>query len=244
MDDGRTQVLWTGGWDSTFRVLQLLLVEKRPVEPIYMFDSGRRSSQRELQTMEHLRDQLRQRMDDPSLLAPLRIFLSSDYPPSDDLIARYRSLHERAPFGPQYPRLAGIAEAHGWRNVELCMERTPGTPSLWNQLLFDRPGVLNSSWEAELFQYWSFPVIDITKERMRDIAEQHGFLDLLLQRWFCFDPLMGKPCGRCYPCRHTVPEGVDYANRNLARARFLARRVTRAARGLPAERNRLLPQPA
>ena len=69
---------------------------------------------------------------------------------------------------------------------------------------------------------------------MRDIAEQHGFLDLLLQRWFCFDPLRGKPCGRCHPCRTAPREGVVFAPPGLARARYLARRTAHAVTRRPA----------
>jgi hypothetical protein len=221
------QVLWTGGWDSSFRVMQLLLLEKRPVQPIYVFDSGRRSSQRELQTIGRMREQLRPRMEDPGLLAPLRMFLDSDYPPSPAQREIHRSIRARTPIGSQYLMLAAVAEAQGWRGVEICMERVPGGPSWWNQMIFDRPGVLNDSREAELFRYWSFPLIDVSKTDMRDVAQQHGFLDLLLQRWFCFDPLNGKPCGRCHPCRHVHLEGVDFASPQLARARSLARRATR-----------------
>jgi hypothetical protein len=221
------QVLWTGGWDSTFRVMQLLLIEKRAVQPIYVFDSHRRSSQRELQTIGRMREQLRPRMEDPDLLAPLQMFLDSDYPPSAAQSEIHRSIRARTPIGSQYLMLAGVAEARGWLGVEICMERVPGGPSGWNQLIFERPGVLNGSREAELFTYWSFPVINMSKEDMRDVAKQHGFLDLLLQRWFCFDPLNGKPCGRCHPCRHVHPEGVDFANPQLARARSLARRASR-----------------
>ena len=34
-----TPLLWTGGWDSTFRLLSLLLREQREVQPYYILDS-------------------------------------------------------------------------------------------------------------------------------------------------------------------------------------------------------------
>lgn len=36
-----TPLLWTGGWDSTFRLLSLLLGEQREVQPYYIIDSLR-----------------------------------------------------------------------------------------------------------------------------------------------------------------------------------------------------------
>ena len=41
-------LLWTGGWDSTFRFLQLILIEKRTVQPIYIMDLDRTSHVQEI----------------------------------------------------------------------------------------------------------------------------------------------------------------------------------------------------
>ena len=32
------KLLWTGGWDSTFRLLQLLLLYEKKVQPYYIID--------------------------------------------------------------------------------------------------------------------------------------------------------------------------------------------------------------
>ena len=36
-----TPLLWTGGWDSTYRLLSLLLGEERAVQPYYILDNPR-----------------------------------------------------------------------------------------------------------------------------------------------------------------------------------------------------------
>ncbi len=38
-----THLFWTGGWDSTFRLLQLLLDEHKAVQTYYLLDSFRAS---------------------------------------------------------------------------------------------------------------------------------------------------------------------------------------------------------
>ena len=61
MDDTRApsvHLLWTGGWDSTFRLLQLLLQQRVPVVPHYLVDDTRPSAQTELRTMACIRDRL------------------------------------------------------------------------------------------------------------------------------------------------------------------------------------------
>ena len=36
-------LFWTGGWDSTYRLLYLLIVEKKYVQPYYIIDLTRKS---------------------------------------------------------------------------------------------------------------------------------------------------------------------------------------------------------
>jgi hypothetical protein len=80
VDGEPTQLLWTGGWDSSFRLLQLVLVERRPVRPIYVIDTGRPSTLFELRAMEAIRAGLLARLPDSSPLAPIQFLMASDYP--------------------------------------------------------------------------------------------------------------------------------------------------------------------
>src|SRR5699024_4580207 len=53
-----TNIFWTGGWDSTFRLLQLLFIEKREVQPIYVLDLLYKSTVCELISMNEIRNKL------------------------------------------------------------------------------------------------------------------------------------------------------------------------------------------
>lgn len=229
-DTERVQLLWTGGWDSSFRLMQLLLVERRPVQPIYVVDTGRPSTLFELRAMEAMRAGLLARLADPSLLAPVRLVLASDHPPAPQDAAIGERLRRETSMGTQYVWLSGPARSLGWSGVELCIERYESGLSDWQRRIFAEPGVLNGSPESELFRFWSFPVIHLTKDEMREVARSAGFLDLLLLRWFCFRPLLGRPCGRCRPCRLTHREGVRFANPVLVAVRDLVRKTAKAAR--------------
>src|SRR5699024_9593065 len=48
-------VLWTGGWDSTFRILDLVLSKKESVQPFYILDSDRNSTPLELKIMDKIK---------------------------------------------------------------------------------------------------------------------------------------------------------------------------------------------
>ena len=48
-------LLWTGGWDSTFRLLDLVLIKKKTVQPHYILDPDRLSTGMELKTMKDIK---------------------------------------------------------------------------------------------------------------------------------------------------------------------------------------------
>ena len=50
-----TTLLWTGGWDSTFRLLYHVLIDKQPVQPIYFINPDRQSLREELKSMALIR---------------------------------------------------------------------------------------------------------------------------------------------------------------------------------------------
>ena len=219
------QLLWTGGWDSSFRLLQLLLIEKRAVQPIYVISLGRRTALLEFQAMERMRQALLPRLRDPAQLLPTKVAIQDQYPARQELADLWESINSRARLGAQYLWLASVAEALDWRGVELSLEAYPGGMAEFEHLVFDAPGRLNDSPEAALFSRFTFPVMHLTKREMGDIAREHGFYDILMQRWFCQDPVGGKACGHCRPCRLANRDGVDFAGPVAVLATRVWRRV-------------------
>jgi hypothetical protein len=221
------RVLWTGGWDSSFRLLQALLIERRPVQPIYLVNPDRDSTLHEIRAMEAIRSGVTARLDDPDMLAPTEVHVRTHFSISRELVTAHDLIAGRIHIGSQYLWLAAAAEALDWYGVELSLERWEEGLSPLQRVVFDERGELNGSPESQLFRYWSFPVLHLTKNEMAGIAREHGFLDLLSSRWFCHIPFRGKPCGLCRPCRLAHREGVRFANPSLARARLVWRAVRR-----------------
>jgi len=65
-DAAPVALLWTGGWDSTFRLLTLLLVERRVVQSYYIVDRPRHRPgvPAEQQAMARIRDLIARRDPD------------------------------------------------------------------------------------------------------------------------------------------------------------------------------------
>lgn len=120
--------------------------------------------------------------------------------------AAWRELRRIVTIGEQYAWLAAYVRLKGLDSMELCIHRDDKAHKLlqpyavccgdgkWG-LTADAPP------QYAFFQCFAFPIFDLTKIAMNQIAEKHGVSDILEKTWFCFTPMRGQyPCGRCNPC--------------------------------------------
>jgi hypothetical protein len=81
--DFMKNVLWTGGWDSTFRVLELAITKKEVVQPHYILDNERASTPQELQAMEQIKElMIRKFPYTKGLILDHRFMNKNDIPPT------------------------------------------------------------------------------------------------------------------------------------------------------------------
>lgn len=205
-------VLWTGGWDSTYRVLELSLVHGVRVRPHYLVDPGRESTSRELAAIEAIRAAAIERGAD---IDPPRLQRIDSIPLSTTATEQHRCLRKRFHIGSQYLWLAEYARQNELVALELCIHRDDRAYAVCKAMESgeDAHGTVARSGEQpeSLFRFFALPVLDLTKERMRETACAHEFDDLLEKTWFCHRPTRrGQPCGFCNPCRWTREEGLGH----------------------------------
>ncbi|WP_019625793.1 hypothetical protein [Thioalkalivibrio sp. ALJT] len=212
----RRTVFWTGGWDSTFRVLDLVLHHGESVTPVYVRDETRQSIEQETRTMAQLRRQINQRADKGVLGEP-RVLHARAARPDSELRRKFAELVRTRGIGEQYIWLAELVRQHGLQGIEVCVQYNENFFFLAPDLPPDQreyrlepvQPALDEATAESLFNLFSFPTLHIGKAEMRIHARQHGFLDLLEQTWFCHMPTRsGQPCGFCVPCRMVVSRGV------------------------------------
>jgi hypothetical protein len=234
-DDDVRFVFWTGGLDSTFRILDLVERGQDDVQPIYVIDPMRRSWALELKTMRDLRAAMRARFAGAQRLAPTLILHRDDFPVDADLTEAFAALEAQWHIGTQYAWLAQIARDIGApdRSIELCMPRHP-EPSALQRNIFVDPESADSPLTAgppqTLFGAYLFPTLSTTKADMARIARERGFGDLLDQTWFCHKPIGDLPCGRCAPCVIARAERPDVIFAPPPPAPSLIRRAARRIR--------------
>ncbi len=235
-------VLWSGGFDSTYRVCEIIAGTSDTVRPVYLVDSERFSLANELAAMARARFALESRFGCGERLLPIEMYLKDDFPPSPEVKEAFSAVTRRARAGSQYPWLAqfSIDMKHRYASLEICFENATESFGL-QDIIFTRreDGALEMSDDAAvrvLFGNYTFPVICLYKPAMEQKAREGGFADILALAWSCHRPVAGKPCGACMPCETSRGQRTGYRTALFGRQRVFisdcARVLARAVESL------------
>ncbi|KHE71408.1 7-cyano-7-deazaguanine synthase [Halobacillus sp. BBL2006] len=212
-------VLWTGGWDSTYRVLNLVLDQKKTIQPYYVLDSVRPSTKMELKTMERIK-RLMVEFDpeaEQRILETIEI-KKDEIPLNPDFTKEYEKLRKEYRLGDQYDWLGRYAESVNMDTLELSVHHDDKAQGMIKDDVvkiedgedFYYRVVDNPSHPAfVIFQKYRFPLLEITKLEMEEKAKERGYAHIMEETWFCHTPKKnGEPCGLCNPCKYTQEEGL------------------------------------
>ena len=188
-----------------------------------IIDSERLSVRMELWTMKEVKKLLTKYYPDSNdLLFPTIIHNVNHLYPNREITQSYEILNQNTSIGIQYEWLARFACQEGLSNLELSVVLSDTGPT---RLIKD---FLNHSKEKNasplrldekflgmdvftVFKYFNFPIFHSSKVKMRNIAEENNFINLLNISWFCHKPLSkNRPCGVCKPCTVIMATGMEY----------------------------------
>lgn len=221
-DCAAVNLLWTGGWDSTFRLLQLLLLHRVRVAPYYLEDPTRASTRIELETMARIGDRVRDAWPHTrDLLQPLRVARVADVQVDADIAGALKAVRRRSYIGSQYAWLPAFCKRHGIDDMELGVHVDDKVQALLRGYVaaFEHPCGYHSlrvdprheaTAEYRLFRWFSFPLFDTDKVGIGRQAEAEGWNSVMEMTWFCHNPVRGRPCGICAPCLCTIEEGLAH----------------------------------
>lgn len=215
-------LFWTGGWDSTFRLLQILFIEKKPVQTYYIIDKHRRSLANELETIfkithalltgdEHTR----------SLLLPPHISMMIHIKPDQEITRAFHAALEKKVISTQYEYMARFCKQHRIKDMEVCIEKVanPKSEPRFDPFLrrigespeFTLRDDMIDEPEYVLLSNFCFPIFGYTKMAMAEEAKELGCQQIMDMTWFCQKPIQHKyPCGNCIPCKQSILEGLGY----------------------------------
>lgn len=217
-------LFWTGGWDSTFRLLEAAISERRQVQPYYVIDPDRASHPAELRAMEQIRTKANAGAAE-GRIAPLITLHRSDLRVTSDISQAYHRLKQIGPLGSQYAWLAAARRKLDLPAIELSIHQDDKAHRFLVKGLEGSPAV------QTLFAGYEFPLREMTKSEMHRAAERAGFLPLLELSWFCHSGGT-LPCGLCSPCGDAMRENMSYRMPRRAKLRYRLRHLIRFGRAL------------
>ncbi|UOQ94433.1 7-cyano-7-deazaguanine synthase [Halobacillus shinanisalinarum] len=213
-------VLWTGGWDSTFRVLNLVIDKNEKVQPYYVLDPVRPSTEMELRTMASIKRQLEKDFPEArkNICSTIEI-KKEDIPLSDDFTREYNKLASSDHLGDQYDWLGRYAISENLDHLELAVHLHDKVQGLIQDDAYKvdeendhyyRVKEEPSRPEYSIFHPYRFPLLELSKLDMEKAAKESGYQHLMEMTWFCHTPKKnGTPCGLCNPCKYTRNEGLQ-----------------------------------
>ena len=224
-------LLWTGGYDSTARLMQLLIIEKHPVQPIYVaapntdtkgIFAGRKNIVKEINTMKKIKKAVLARYPhtEPYFL-PTVYIIKANY--TDEIKQSLTSLHNKGYFERSHNQYGSFAAVSKYFNMTLeqgCErgEHTRLGKAVQDYVVIDESkkgndGQLLPNWQLsdiapediKIFNQLRFPLIKMTKEDMLNQAKKYGYDDIMCMTTSCWYPsLLGKKCNDCDMCNERI----------------------------------------
>lgn len=219
-------LLWTGGWDSTFQLLRMLLLEKLPIQPIYVIDEDRRSTRQELLALRSIRQSLEAAFPEAmARLLPTRFHALSEIPPVATVARAFEQLRRKSRLGGQYAWLARLCEQLDIHDLQLGVHRGGYSDGLLAPMV-EAAGIHGfrmrrdtaGTPEHAVFGRFSFPLLQMTKGDMQREVSARGWDDLMALTWFCHRPRGGRACGACVPCLFAIEQDMGQRIPPLRRA--------------------------
>ena len=219
----RVNVFWTGGLDSSFRMMQLSRMDVE-IQPIYLSDADSGKTRHERNAMAQITDDLKNNPQTKATILPL-IVVKGRLPIDDDIAKAYEFLKGKYHIGTQYRKMAQITRNMDIK-VEVCLEystrskacdavNTEGT--LLETVCDDGYQYLALSEDSseEVMKIYGnlrfpLPLYKMTKEDEVETIKQMGLFDTMKKTWFCHYPIFGYPCGHCNPCKDALNEGMEW----------------------------------
>lgn len=209
-------LFWTSGWDSTFRLLQLILLENVTVQPIYILDESRKSHVEELKAIQLIINKIASCHPSKSkyLLSPI-ISKKSEILEDIYIKENFNKIKNIIKIGSQYEWLAKYCKQNKLSNIDLCIEKDSIQTSLFNFInpyFSDNNNIECKNKDAivSVFKYYNFPLFDTNKQQMFEISKKNNWLEIMELTWFCHKPKRSLPCGKCNPCKTTIMKGLGF----------------------------------
>ena len=227
-------IFWTGGYDSTYRVVQLSRFNVS-IQPIYMSDN-RPSEEFELKAIEEITSLLIKHPQTKARFLPLQIVSMEQRENDEEYKDAYSRIYKNDFVGPQYIWLGAFSEKIP--DIEMSIHKDDKAINIIlkygklkkvsDEIIGDYYIVDKENSPADIIKLWGnlhFPLVYVAKTEMREFYNSQGYSDVASKTWFCYTPINGKPCGLCNPCKYTIEEGLKERFTKMSLARYYCKKI-------------------
>jgi 7-cyano-7-deazaguanine synthase in queuosine biosynthesis len=221
-------LFWTGGYDSTFRLCQLVIDQKKTVIPIYITDDNldnptgtykRKNREYEIEAMDKIKENIKTQFNYTKKLIKPTIYINKvniNDTIKNAMLNLYNSKKNHRPMS-QYGGLAQVTFDMD-KKIEIAVENdshsTMRKMVIKDLIKKDNYYVVKeepSDPNLKIFKNFLYPTINISKEEMLEIAKKNKYDNILSLTWSCWFPVDGKPCGNCPMCNSRI---IPVSNNN------------------------------
>jgi len=224
----KVNIFWTGGFDSTFRICQLSVLNIE-IQPYYI-DMGRKSMPQELKAISAISDFIRKKNTTKCKLLPLKIVKTKEISPDKQITDSFNIIYNAADIGTQYEWLARFARQINMK-LELGFERVPHGDRVDRYLesygKFREASIITDDGIIEYIEIdasrssddiinvfgafrFGLPLKKMTKLETLDAYKKMGFTKVVTMTWFCAHPVFGMSCGLCSPCETVMKANMGF----------------------------------
>ncbi len=235
----KINILWTGGFDSTFRVCQLSLLEV-DIQPIYI-SIKRESEPYELKAISDITDYIKSHKESRCNLLPVKIVNYEDITLDKQVTDSLMKLKEEFKIGLQYDYLTRYAREQNIM-LEVGFEYDPlaGEHGCFEKYGKFKKGTITIPGDKNIEYYeldpdrssediinvfgkfrYGLPMVNLNRLETLQEYKELGYEEVIPMTWFCAHPIKGKPCGLCTPCEGYMESNMGF--RLPLRARILYR---------------------
>lgn len=225
-------VFWTGGLDSTYRICELSLIDHVEIHPIYV--KFRHNYKEELNAIEIMSKKIIANPLTKATLFPIKVVDIDSITIDKDIYEAYEWVKEHnivelglKRFPIQYMYLASFCK----KEKLFCEISIEDEPHNRMKMAINKFGLLtdnqygiegvryyaldkvnSNEYLYSLLQYFHFPnpLYHMSKQEEIKKYKEYGYESIIGDTWFCHNPIKGKPCGYCSPCRQVMIAGMSY----------------------------------
>jgi len=218
------RIFWSGGFDSSFRMVQLSK-QNVTIQPYYICNDLGRRKPRELHAIASITEDIENNPETNCTILPLIKKRVEDIPHDKQILEAYTRLAKNFGLARQYYWFASFCEAENISGVELGIEKSELSTLI---RCINACGKVTAINEGSISYYtvdsaesprdlslvlgsfrFPIPLFDTTKKQLVELYEEYGYGHVMDKTWFCCRPINGEPCGTCITCRNAIKAGLQ-----------------------------------